>query len=126
MLRDARVHSTLPTTDVDSLRPFYEEVLGFEPYAIRPAAVMYQLAGGTRFVLSRSGNRASGAHTQMAFSVTDIDAEVAALKARGVMFEEYETPKTVGSIASLPAGRGAWFKDPAGNLLGIFEFAEPV
>jgi hypothetical protein len=24
------------------------------------------------------------------------------------------------------AGRGAWFKDPDGNLHGIFEFTDPV
>jgi len=126
VLRDASVHATLPTSDVDALRPFYEDTLGLTPHAVRPAAVMYQLPDGTRFVLSRSGARASGAHTQLAFNVADVTAEVAALQAKGVVFEANETPKTIGGIAQLPAGRGAWFKDPAGNLLGIFQFDDPV
>jgi predicted enzyme related to lactoylglutathione lyase len=126
MLADRRVHATLPTSNVDALRPFYEETLGLTPYAVRPGAVMYELAGGTRFVISRSGAQASGAHTQMAFTVTDIEAEVAELKARGVVFEDYEMPNTVDGVAAMPAGRAAWFKDPAGNLLGLIEFSDPV
>jgi predicted enzyme related to lactoylglutathione lyase len=126
MLADRRVHATLPTSDVDVLRPFYEETLGLTPHAVRPGAVMYELAGGTRFVISRSGAASSGSHTQLAFTVPDIEAEVAELRARGVTFESYEMPKTVGGIATMPAGRAAWFKDPAGNLLGLIEFAEPV
>jgi predicted enzyme related to lactoylglutathione lyase len=77
-------------------------------------------------VISRSGARSSGAHTQMAFTVPDVDAEVRELQARGVVFEEYEMPKTVDSVARMPAGRGAWFKDPDGNLLGLFQYDEPV
>jgi catechol 2,3-dioxygenase-like lactoylglutathione lyase family enzyme len=126
MLRDRRVHTTLPTQDVDGLRRFYEDTLGFEPSAIRPGVAVYRAGENTLFVISRSGARSSGAHTQMAFTVPDVDAQVRELKARGVVFEEYEMPKTVDSVAQMPAGRGAWFKDPDGNLLGLFQYDEPV
>jgi catechol 2,3-dioxygenase-like lactoylglutathione lyase family enzyme len=126
MLRDRRVQPTLPTQDVDALRPFYEDILGFEPIAIRPGAVIYRAGGGTRFVVSRSGGRSTGAHTQMSFEVPDLEAEVRELRARGITFESYEMPKTVDGIAPMPAGRAAWFKDPDGNLIGLIEFAEPV
>jgi hypothetical protein len=62
----------------------------------------------------------------MAFTVDDIDAEVADLRARGVVFEEYEAPKTVGGIATIGAGRAARFKDPDGNLLAVIAFHEPT
>jgi catechol 2,3-dioxygenase-like lactoylglutathione lyase family enzyme len=126
MLPDRRVHTTLPTQDVDGLRRFYEDTLGFEPSAIRPGVAVYRAGENTLFVISRSGARSSGAHTQMAFTVPDVDAEVRELQARGVVFEEYEMPKTVDSVARMPAGRGAWFKDPDGNLLGLFQYDEPV
>jgi hypothetical protein len=29
-------------------------------------------------------------------------------------------------VAAMPNGRAAWFRDPAGNLLGLIEFTEPV
>ena len=51
--------------------------------------------------------------------VDDIEAEVRDLTSRGVTFEEYETPKTVNFIAEVDPARGAWFKDPDGNMLGV-------
>lgn len=126
MLTDRRVHPTLPTLDVDALRPFYEDVLGFTPRAVRPAAVIYDAGAGTLFAISRSGTPSSSTHTQMAFTVPDIEAEVAELRARGVVFEEYETPKTDDGVARLPAGRAAWFKDPHGNVIGLIEFDDPT
>ena len=124
MLGDRRVHAILPTRDLEALRPFYEETLGLEPYLVAPGVVLYQAGQGTILGISRSGGLASGAHTQVAFTVPDVAAEVAELKARGVVFEEYEMPKTVDGVAEMPAGRAAWFKDPAGNLLGMIEFSE--
>jgi catechol 2,3-dioxygenase-like lactoylglutathione lyase family enzyme len=126
MLSTRRVHTTLPTPDPERLRTFYEDVLGLVPYAIRPGAVLYRVGEGTLFAISRSGNRATGSHTQMSFTVPDIDAEVAELRNRGVVFEEYETPKTDGGIARLPVGRAAWFKDPDGNLIGVLQFDDPA
>ena len=48
------------------------------------------------------------------------------LTSRGVTFEEYETPKTVNSIAQFGPVRAAWFKDPAGNVLGLREGPVPA
>jgi catechol 2,3-dioxygenase-like lactoylglutathione lyase family enzyme len=58
--------------------------------------------------------------------VPDIEAEVASLRSRGVIFEEYDAPKTEHGIAHLPVGRTAWFKDPDGNLIGILQFDDPA
>lgn len=126
MLGRARVHAIIPTPDVERLRRFYEDVLGLRPEAERPAAVFYRVGAGTRFALSRSGGRASGTHTQMAFMVDDLEAEVASLRARGVAFEEYETPRTVEGIARLPAGKTAWFRDPDGNVIGLIQLDDPI
>lgn len=126
MLTRCRVHTTLPTADVDRLRSWYEDVLGFSPMAIRPNAVLYETTPGSVFAISRGSVLSSGSHTQMAFTVDDVDAEVADLKGRGVVFEEYETPRTDGGIATIGPGRAAWFKDPDGNLLAVLQFDDPV
>ncbi len=126
MLAERRAHTTLPSSDVDALRPFYEGTLGFTPRVVLNGAVMYDAGSGTVFAISRAGVPSSGSHTQMAFTVPDVEAEVMALRARGVVFEDYETPKTEGGIATIGAGRAAWFKDPQGNLLAVIEFREPV
>jgi hypothetical protein len=66
----------------------------------------------------------------MGWEVDDIEATVAALRACGVVFEEYDLPglKTVNGIAEVAGNypsrgsvgeKAAWFKDGEGNLLGI-------
>jgi hypothetical protein len=57
--------------------------------------------------------------------VADIERVVADLKARGVVFEEYDLPglKTVNSIADFGGERGAWFTDSEGNILTVGQLA---
>lgn len=126
MLFDQRVHAVLPVPDVEAARPFYEGTLGLQPYAIVPNAILYQAGGGSIFAISKSGGKPSGAHTQMAFTVPDVPAAVAELRARGVTFEEYETPKTIDGVARMAFGTAAWFKDPNGNTIGIISLDDPV
>ena len=60
----------------------------------------------------------------MTWLTDDIEADVAALQARGVVFEEYDLPglKTVNGVATIGESKGAWFKDSEGNLLALGEF----
>ena len=60
----------------------------------------------------------------MTWLTDDIEADVADLQARGVVFEEYDLPglKTVNGIATIGESKGAWFKDSEGNLLALGEF----
>jgi hypothetical protein len=55
------------------------------------------------------------------WAVDDVVTEVAELKSRGVVFEEYDMPgiKTVNGIASGGGAKTAWFKDTEGNILAI-------
>ena len=126
MLSNCRVHATLPTADVDRLRTWYEDVLGLTPLAVRPGAVLYETTPGSVFAISRGSVPSSGTHTQMAFTVSDVAAEVAELEARGVVFESYEAPRTEGGIATIGPGRAAWFKDPDGNLLALLQWDDPA
>jgi hypothetical protein len=66
----------------------------------------------------------------MGWEVEDLEATVAELRSRGVVFEEYDLPglRTVDGIADIEGNypskggvgeKGAWFHDSEGNLLGI-------
>ena len=125
MLQAAQAHTTLPAADIDRARRFYDEKLGLTPASEEPGGLFYECASGTRFVLFPTGGRPSGTHTQLGWAVQDITAEVAALKARGVVFEEYDYPelKTIDSVAQTGPHRAAWFKDSEGNLLGLIQSA---
>jgi catechol 2,3-dioxygenase-like lactoylglutathione lyase family enzyme len=85
MLKSCRVHTTLPTADLARARVFYENTLGIPPKTELPSGIFYDCGEGTRFVLSQTTGKPSGAHTQMAFVVDDIDSEVEELKSPGVV-----------------------------------------
>ena len=128
MLKNGNVATRLPAKDLQRARWFYAEKLGLEPVEERPGGLLYRCGSG-KFALFKSAGAASGTHTQMAWEVEDIEAVVAELKRRGVVFEEVDVPgmRTVNGIAEVEGNypsvgigeRGAWFRDSEGNLLGI-------
>ena len=129
MLENAKVATRLPAQDLERARRFYSEKLGLDPVEERPGGLLYR-CGETEFALFESAGGPSGAHTQMAWEVDDIEAVVAELRARGVVFEEYDFPglTTVDGIAEVEGNypskggkgeRAAWFRDSEGNMLGM-------
>jgi catechol 2,3-dioxygenase-like lactoylglutathione lyase family enzyme len=128
MLENSAVATRLPAGDLDRARAFYAEKLGLEPVEERPGGLLYRCGSGF-FGLFESAGSASGTHTQMGWEVADIEATVSTLRARGVVFEEYDLPglRTVDGIADIAGNypskgsgeRAAWFRDSEGNLLGI-------
>jgi catechol 2,3-dioxygenase-like lactoylglutathione lyase family enzyme len=128
MLENGRVATRLPAQDLERARAFYSDKLGLDPVEERPGGLRYTCAGGD-FGLFASAGAASGDHTQMGWEVDDIDATVAELRSRGLVFEEYDLPglATVDGIANIEGNypskgtgeRAAWFRDSEGNLLGI-------
>jgi catechol 2,3-dioxygenase-like lactoylglutathione lyase family enzyme len=129
MLQNARVATRLPAQDLDRARRFYAEKLGLEPADERPGGLLYRFASG-EFALYTSAGTAPGTFTQLAFEVDDLEAVVAELKQRGVVFEDVDVPglETTDGIAEVQGNypskgstgeRAAWFRDSEGNLLGI-------
>ncbi len=122
MLSRGHVYTALPVEDIERARAFYEQKLGLSPAQDNPGGLLYRLEGGGEFLLYPSGNRPGG-HTQANVNVDDVATLVADLKARGVVFEDYDWPglKTVDSIATAGPHRSAWFKDSEGNLIGLMQ-----
>jgi catechol 2,3-dioxygenase-like lactoylglutathione lyase family enzyme len=129
LLTQARVAPRLPAQDLDRARRFYAEKLGLEPADERPGGLLYRTASG-EFALFTSGGASPGTFTQMGFEVDEIEAAVAELRTRGVVFEEVDVPglRTFGGITDIEGNypskgargeRGAWFRDSEGNLLGL-------
>jgi catechol 2,3-dioxygenase-like lactoylglutathione lyase family enzyme len=128
VLARSPVATRLPAQDLARARRFYAEKLGLDPVEEREGGLRYE-CGGVVFALFESAGAPSGAHTQMGWEVDDIDATVAELRARGVVFEDYDFPgmTTVDGIAEIEGNypskgageRAVWFHDSEGNLLGI-------
>lgn len=124
MLSEFLVVTTLVVPDIDRAKRFYAEQLGLRLLEETPTACRFAAGHGSQLTVRR-GEPVVGGQTVAHFEVDDLEAVVRDLSAKGVEFEEYETPKTVGFIAQVGPARGAWFKDPAGNLLGLREGPVP-
>ena len=125
MLDSAQITAIVPVSDIDTATAFYEGALGLQLEARRDDLPKHReaelrAASGT-LLLYESVGAGQSRHTIAGFRVDDLDSVVAALRSRGVVFEEYDLPhlKTVDGIASLGAVRVAWCKDPDGNILAI-------
>jgi predicted enzyme related to lactoylglutathione lyase len=123
MLQKSSMYSYIPATDVVRARKFYEEKLGFKPARELAGGVNYEFANGTGCFLYPTPNAGTSKASQAFWQVADIEAEVAELKSRGVVFEEYDYPtmKTVDSIATAGGAKAAWFKDSEGNIMAIIQ-----
>jgi catechol 2,3-dioxygenase-like lactoylglutathione lyase family enzyme len=122
VLSNAMVVPTIPVTDLDRARTFYVDVLGLTPIDEGPFSIRLRCGSGSQLSIYKRGPIERG-HTAAHFEVQDVEAEVATLRSRGAVFEEYtEGPLvTTNGVAQIGPARGAWLRDPDGNVLGLRE-----
>lgn len=120
MLSSAPIRAYIPASDVQRARRFYEQKVGLIPKEEYASGVIYE-CGGAEVFLYETSNAGTSKASQAYWQVSDVEAEVADLKARGVVFEEYDMPGVTmkNSIATGGGARTAWFKDTEGNILAV-------
>lgn len=116
----------VPIVNVTEARAFYHDLLGLTLLREEmPFALVFD-AKGTMLRLAIVGELSPAPWTVLGWEVSDIDASVENLAARGVHFERFpQMDQDEHGIWSSPNGaRVAWFKDPDGNVLSISQGAE--
>lgn len=123
MLQDFPIYAYFPATDMARARQFYEGKLGLRPKEETAGGVVYAFGGGTGAFLYESPNAGTSKASQAFWSVPDVDALIVALKARGVVFEEYDMPGERSPAGAITDGgaKAAWFKDSEGNILALIQ-----
>jgi catechol 2,3-dioxygenase-like lactoylglutathione lyase family enzyme len=123
MLQESPMFAYLPVKDLARARHFYEKQLGFAPKSELGGGVLYEFARGTACFMYPTPNAGTSRASQAFWQVADVEREVADLRGRGVVFEEYDFPglKTVNGIATAGGAKSAWFKDPDGNILALIQ-----
>lgn len=123
MITDAPIAPTIPVTDLQKAKDFYQGKLGFMIIKEKPAGITFKAGNNSTFHLyKRSPSKAD--HTLAAFLVKDVEATVNELTQKGIVFEQYDFPglKTNEkgiAILEEEGEKGAWFKDPDGNILAV-------
>jgi catechol 2,3-dioxygenase-like lactoylglutathione lyase family enzyme len=121
VITDAPFHPSLASGDLAKARSWYADKLGWEPSAEPPGTLVYQV-GSSAFTLYESEFAGTAKSTVMNWYVADMRAEMARLRERGVVFEEYDFGeiKTIDGVMTDPGGdMDAWFKDPDGNTISM-------
>lgn len=107
--------------DISAAKQFYEDTLGLE-VTEQNDTLTIQLGGGAHvFIYAKGPAHEPASFTVLNFPVDDIDAAVVALKAKGVVFVEYETELVKTDADGIARGNPniAWFTDPAGNIISV-------
>jgi catechol 2,3-dioxygenase-like lactoylglutathione lyase family enzyme len=123
------VSARLPAQDLERARAFYSDKLGLTPVEERPGGLRYQCGSGS-FAIFTTRGAPSGTHTQLALEVEDLESTMAELRARGVVFQDYDFPgmKTQNGLTEVEGNypsrggvgeRACWFYDSEGNLIGV-------
>jgi catechol 2,3-dioxygenase-like lactoylglutathione lyase family enzyme len=121
MLGGNDVMATVAVKDLGAARPFYEQTLGLKVVGTEgDQAVVYQ-SNGSKLLMYKSSFAGTNRATAVTWAVDDVEAEVQALRARGVTFEHYDMPGATrkGDVYDFGPIRNAWFKDPDGNIISV-------
>jgi catechol 2,3-dioxygenase-like lactoylglutathione lyase family enzyme len=121
-LNDSSVAVMLPISDPGRARKFYADQLGLPHDGTNEQGEeLFRLPAGAQLVLLTRPEEKPLGSTAMSFEVADLDAEIAELEGRGVVFEDYDLPglKTENHVATQGPLRAAWFRDPDGNVLCV-------
>jgi catechol 2,3-dioxygenase-like lactoylglutathione lyase family enzyme len=123
MLRKADATPMIAVKDLDRARRFYEETLGLATKEAMGGEVLEVTSGDTLINVYRSEFAGTNQATALTFDVDDIESEVRELKGKGIFFEHYDMPglDQQGDIYVAGGVKTAWFKDPDGNILSLFE-----
>jgi catechol 2,3-dioxygenase-like lactoylglutathione lyase family enzyme len=127
-LAETMVCGVVRAESYERAKKFYTEALGLKQGQEFPGpggGGMFEAAGGTMLMVYENPGLKAPENTTLAFGVSadGFDAIMADLRAKGVVFEEYDIPemglKTVNGVAEIGGMKSAWFKDSEGNILNL-------
>ena len=124
MLKSFPLYAYIPARDMARARRFYEDKLGLAPQQQVAGGVVYAFAAGTACFLYPTPNAGTSKASQAYWAVDDVDAEIAQLKSRGVVFEDYpemEGERSAQGALTAGGAKAAWFKDSEGNILALVQ-----
>ena len=123
MLQKSPMYAYIPAKDVARARQFYEGKMGLVAKEETAGGVVYEFGRNTACFLYPTPNAGTSQASQAFWSVDDVDREIVALKARGVVFEDYDMPGEKSAAGALTAGgaKAAWFKDSEGNIMALVQ-----
>lgn len=123
MIGTANVGVTIGVSDLEKSTAFYGGILGLHVAREKDYEIVYD-SGTSQLSVYMTAFAGTNKATYATWDVSDIGAEVAELKSKGIMFQHYDMPytKLEGDVHVMEDGeKAAWFKDPDGNILCLHQ-----
>ena len=124
LIAQNRISAVVCSMDLERSRTFYEQKLGLTVSGETvPNHLLLEGGNGTTLLVYGRPSPNLADHTQVRFWTADIAADVQELVGRGVEFDlvEFGDFKMVDHVLATPVGSSAWFKDPDGNTIALFQ-----
>jgi catechol 2,3-dioxygenase-like lactoylglutathione lyase family enzyme len=106
MFADSPSRPTIAVRDKAKAIGFYRDMLGFKLVDANQPGATFACGGGTFLEIYPSEFAGTAKNTVAGFEVPDLE-------------------KAIDGIAHLGPDRGAWFKDPDGNIFALVERGSP-
>jgi catechol 2,3-dioxygenase-like lactoylglutathione lyase family enzyme len=121
MLRNEEAVATIGVRNTKKAKEFYEGVLGLTHDGPEREGVLTYKSGSSRLFVYQSEFAGTNKATSATWVGDDVEAEVEALRKKGVRFEHYDLPdmQREGDVHVSGDMKAAWFKDPDGNILAL-------
>jgi len=129
MLGEFFLNPVLPAQDGDRARAFYRDVLGLTLMS-GPGddPIFFRAGDGTSVLITEMPDRRPPEYATISFMVTGIEAIVAFLESRNVLFELPDSlsfsgveGSVAGHVVDYGPVKSAWFRDTEGNILALNE-----
>jgi catechol 2,3-dioxygenase-like lactoylglutathione lyase family enzyme len=121
-LSDSTAFSGFSVPDTAAATQFYGETLGLEVTEAHGLLTLHLNGGDRPTLIYPKPDHTPATYTILNFQVTDIEAAVDALAARGVEFQRYPgMDQDERGIMRAGGPYIAWFTDPAGNILSVLQ-----
>lgn len=126
MLQSSDTFSGYSVNDIEAAKKFYKETLGLNVKQ-NEMGLELKLKDQSIFIYEKTDHQPAS-FTVLNFITEDINAKIDAMVEAGITFERYDSLPAQqderGVLRGLAAKMGpdiAWFKDPAGNILGLLQ-----
>lgn len=121
-MKHFKTYTSYSIDDFDAAREFYTKKLDLDltTYPESQGVLIFKTKGDTKFMLYVKSDHQPAGYTVLNFEVENIEKLVDDLTTKGVKFEHIQNTDEKG-IADMGNVKAAWFKDPAGNWIGLFQ-----
>jgi catechol 2,3-dioxygenase-like lactoylglutathione lyase family enzyme len=128
MLKDFPISARIAAVDAARAKAWYEEKLGLVPEREEMGGQGYWYqTGGTWFYLYQTAFAGTAKNTVAGWQVPDLRGLMGQLRARGVVFNDYDYGgdfRTVDGVLEIGGYKAAWFTDSEGNVIELSEVPE--